>query len=299
MSAISNSIVPQSTKDNIPIAQTKRITRIVSNTQKRNNHLYQLIADLKNRGYPEKSLRFVKNVINNGLREFQREPSSSKVIPLILEYNDDWIPLIDIIKNLRPILNQLEIRIPIYWRRTKNIKDMLVKSNILEKQPNIPPNIVTTISDDNRNRKIQKRTHKCYKIGCKTCPMINTSREYKSVVTGLSYFIKSATTCRSSNVVYLIGCSLCQRQYVGETKCQLNTRLAGHRTCIKHSSKYPNPVATHFNICGIKNLTIQALESCSSDKERKRREMFYISQLVTDSPHGINEDYAMNSKTFK
>ena len=43
------------------------------------------------------------------------------------------------------------------------------------------------------------------------------------------------TNCRTQNVVYLISCGKCGKQYVGETKGPLNIRMNGHRDETKQS----------------------------------------------------------------
>ena len=50
----------------------------------------------------------------------------------------------------------------------------------------------------------------------------------------------------SANVVYLISCCKCQKQYVGETKGPLNLRMNGHRDYWKHCRFERSPVAEHF-----------------------------------------------------
>ena len=46
---------------------------------------------------------------------------------------------------------------------------------------------------------------------------------------------KSYVTCNSSNIIYLITCSNCFIQYVGETAQQLNIRFSTHRASMSGS----------------------------------------------------------------
>ena len=50
-------------------------------------------------------------------------------------------------------------------------------------------------------------------------------------------------------LIYLIECKNCAKQYIGETKRQLNERFGEHRRSIlnHHHLINPTPVSTHFN----------------------------------------------------
>ena len=53
-------------------------------------------------------------------------------------------------------------------------------------------------------------------------------------------------TCMSSNVIYAIACSRCEKIYIGETKRRQADRFTEHPLSIKIN--FPGlPVAAHFN----------------------------------------------------
>ena len=85
-------------------------------------------------------------------------------------------------------------------------------------------------------------------------------------------------TCKTSNVVYCITCKFCNKQYIGETKKQLNTRISGHRFDITNlkTSLVSQAQTEHFNQENHdykKHLKISILESAfKTDRERKHRE---------------------------
>ena len=58
--------------------------------------------------------------------------------------------------------------------------------------------------------------------------------------------LKGDTNCRTQNVVYLISCGKCGKQYVGETKGPLNIRMNGHRDDWRHKRFEISPVGQHF-----------------------------------------------------
>jgi len=78
---------------------------------------------------------------------------------------------------------------------------------------------------------------KCNSKKCKTCKILITDKEFTSNLINKTYSTRSFDdlTCKSSNVVYGLECSLCGMLYVGETKGQLNKRMNGHRSEINHA----------------------------------------------------------------
>ena len=65
------------------------------------------------------------------------------------------------------------------------------------------------------------------KIACVTSGLTET---FQSTVTGQSLKVHTAATCTTKNLVYLIECRICSKQYIGETE---NTCLNGHRSDVK------------------------------------------------------------------
>ena len=100
--------------------------------------------------------------------------------------------------------------------------------------------------------------------------------------------------CKSKNLIYLIECKKCTKQYIGETKRQLHERFGEHRRSIQnhHQLTKPTPVSAHFNQPGhsINHLLLTPLELIHSkrDSVRKAREAHLINKATTLEPLGIN-----------
>ena len=97
-----------------------------------------------------------------------------------------------------------------------------------------------------------------------------------------------------ANVVYLISCGKCGKQYVGETKGPLNIRMNGHRDDWRHKRFERSPTAEHFCLQGhdfLSHASVCCLESNSEwkDNARKSRESYWIRRLNTLNPSGINK----------
>lgn len=110
-----------------------------------------------------------------------------------------------------------------------------------------------------------------------------------------NFGIKHSLDCKSSNVIYLISCLKCQKQYVGETMQCLNSRFYKHSSDIRLNRD--SPVGQHFSSQGhdINDLTISAIEQVGDQgndelnkMKRLEREKFWIGKLGTQTPHGLN-----------
>lgn len=134
-------------------------------------------------------------------------------------------------------------------------------------------------------------THKvgpCNSGRCGTCPHFPPAGSFQSTKTNKTFLIKQNLSCDSKNVVYLITCSRCDIQYVGQTSLSLRDRFTRHRFDINH--KLLKPVANHFNSPhhSIQDCTIIPIEQISDPSDLLHREQFWIKTLKTISPEGLN-----------
>ena len=130
----------------------------------------------------------------------------------------------------------------------------------------------------------------------------STHRLYKSV-----FFDSSCKyDCSTSNCIYLITCSNCKLQYVGETSQTLRHRFATHRQGINkpNTDVKCRRLSDHFNIgiCKNKQYTVQIIETLegsgklnngsediSISRKRREKEKNYMLTLRTVYPYGLND----------
>ena len=112
------------------------------------------------------------------------------------------------------------------FKRPKNLKDHVVQTKL-----------------DNLPSKSSFKT--CINKRCKLCPYTSTTESFSSTTTSRCYYIFQGMGCKTRNVVYLITCKSCSKQYVGETKDPLNIRINGHRSSI-YTNDQESPIGPHF-----------------------------------------------------
>ena len=135
---------------------------------------------------------------------------------------------------------------------------------------------------------------------CLTCSIVPNVQNFTGSVFDQIYAINAELDCSSENIIYLYTCTLCDKQYVGETGKTLRDRNNRHRTAItclnredalyEHLVRY-HPRVNHslelYKLTAIEqvpNLGSEALNRL----RRLEREYCWIDTLCTFEPHGLN-----------
>ena len=134
---------------------------------------------------------------------------------------------------------------------------------------------------------------------CRYCPLLNVSGSFTCKTNNQILQSKINVNCQTSNCIYLITCSNCGIQYVGQTKNKILTRFNSHHYDIQHNSD--TTVARHFNKCPRNNpakfegLVISVLcfirsppDTKSGQTERDMEEKRWIHRLSSVVPRGLN-----------
>jgi hypothetical protein len=112
-----------------------------------------------------------------------------------------------------------------------------------------------------------------------------------STANGYRLKITQNIDCKTTGIIYLITCSNCSKQYIGETGNSANIRFRGHFQDIKENQGF-KPVSNHFNELNHtrENVTITLLRKITSgdNNRRKRAEDVLIRQYGTYFPAGLN-----------
>ncbi len=217
--------------------------------------------------------------------------NTQKRIPLILTFNAAN-------PNLNKIINK-------HWHLAENCtnKDAFPEKPIIayRRSKNLSDKLVWARCGPHPENRQQSIIHDrlCKKPWlCKFCPKPSQSRTYKNTTTGREYKGPAKYTCKTENIIYLITCKTCGKQYVGETYRAFETRMKEHLRYIRNPSQYEEPTGRHFNQNG-DNITdfqcrvIYKFEGIPQryDHRRIEKEEFLIAQLKTRNPSGINDRY--------
>ena len=275
---------PHHNKSSIPYSQALRLRCICSDDSDLQIRIEKLQFYLEQRGYK-------KEALIPQLERARAKPREDCLLPTAKKQQDPQIPLVVTYAPTLPSLGKITRQhhhilhlsertkqaFPqpptVAYRRPKNLRDLLVRADLAPRANHPPGNTP------------------CGRSRCKTCPALMTTDIFTSHCTGKTYTLRTAATCKSKDVVYLIQCKRCGLQYVGETEQALNERLNSHRSDIKRKN-IDKPVAAHFNKPGHSStdLAVMVIDQLWGNDSviRKIREERWITILQTASPGGLN-----------
>ena len=126
------------------------------------------------------------------------------------------------------------------FKRENNLRDCFIRSKLYR---------------DDKTAKTPGTTS-CHRPRCNTCSHVTLGNTIRGPLR--NWNVLGSYTCISSNVIYAITCTRCEKIYFGETKMRLADRFTEHLRSIKLN--FPGPlVATHFNSSDILFLTLKYL----------------------------------------
>ena len=174
-----------------------------------------------------------------------QEPNSAKTdrTPFVTSFNPA-LPKISSVVNKYTTLLQATANCKkafskppvIAYRCNASLRDLLVHS---------------TLSHENSSSQQPAGIKKCNHPRCLTCSFLQEGQtNYTFFTTNENRKITDSISCHSKNLIYMIECTKCHLQYIGETKRQLNERFGEHRRSIlnHHQLSITTPVSSHFKV---------------------------------------------------
>jgi hypothetical protein len=316
-----DSFHPKHTTNGIVQSQLIRFKRLSSNYSNYLEAAKTLFYSLINRGYTRtelwkrfKYVWFEHIDKNNNTTRNDNTQENNKILPIIVPYNSVGKKLAIAYRNNLSDNTDLHSYKPIVaYTNHKNLRKLLVRSKLLPTD-----RIVNNSRSINFNRIQNTSTQtssnsgyfqQCTQPRCLTCKLhsMNTTT-FSSTRYKHTHYIKQNITCKTTNIIYLITCRVCNIQYVGETSRSLAVRLTEHRSNIKTNKD--TPIGHHFNSVGHNETDIQAIaiehissttdtmdqedfeayldSYCTDMNNRRTREKYWQILLGTIHPQGLN-----------
>lgn len=284
---------PRHTFTGVLKAQLLRFKRISSSRSDYSDACSTLFAALQKRNYSKSLLRKMKRDIwNSNDHLCTKNKKQKQVLPIVIPYNQIGIQLA---RSWKSIISQGQLldedsRLITAFCNGNNLGKKLIRSSLTVS--------ISSTNTDTQKRKLHGTSTsnskpgsvRCPNIRCKACAYIVETSTFSSTYNKRKFKLKSRFTCASTNIIYLVTCSKCYKQYVGETGRSLRDRVTDHVSCIK--LKKDTPIGLHFNHAGhsLKDFTILAIEQFEQNSEASRRikEHTWQHLLQTAHPLGIN-----------
>ncbi|CAJ0942722.1 unnamed protein product [Ranitomeya imitator] len=286
-----DSFHPRRMINSIPKSQIHRVHKIVSDPSLKAQRTTEMQSKFQNRGYPPQVLNLTQNTR-------RRENPMGPRIPFVHQYHpaayrihrsihQHW----HILKTAYPTIEKFKNPFLPCFRRARNIRDTLVRADI---GPSRSPSSQRFLCNP------KKGTFPC--LNCNQCSNVLKGDTIYHPYTRKMYNINNSFTCNSNFVVYLIKCP-CGLLYVGETTQAIKDRISKHKSTIRCKNLLL-PIPDHFSSKGhsVSQLRFQVIEQVTPPRRGgdrisilKRREAFWIHELNTLSPKGLNRDYDLQS----
>ena len=280
-------------------SQLLRIRRNCAQNEEFEKHISALHIAYRERGYPEAQLQTdltkVRSINRSSLltpKEHNEENSEAMVCTL--PYNqlnvnarkivlEHWYILSD-----SPRLGTAFETPPTFgYTRPKNFRDILCSSKF--EYPKDQRAVTGT--------SLNLHGETCTREHCKWCEKITQNQRIKSCQTKDKHrkILPIEVDCGSCNLIYVITCVNCRKQYVGETKRSFRDRITEHDRDIR--LKKDTTLSKHFNAphmkCSWDNIKLDIVELIFGDPTHKsnlrlQRETNWIVSLQTLEPQGLN-----------
>ena len=247
---------------NIPFNLSKRICAIVSDQKTREKRLSELSSFLEDLNYP-------KEIIRQGIK---KATEIDRITLLESATKKDECNLIPFISYNNPLDNEIFK----YIKSNFNIltSDPRMKT-VLQNQRVInckkqPPNLKSILTKSRYCRTIQPPSvKKCGRPRCTICSIILTGDKFV-FQNGKFIMIKFDMDCSALNCIYVIRCSHCGLEYIGETK-DFRARIALHRSHINNPHYGFLKVSFHIRNCSNCSFEIMPIFKLFTDCPTKRK----------------------------
>lgn len=244
---------PKHTFKGIIKSQLIRFRRICNKETDETQATTTLFKALRERGYSRSFLRTIhKSHVKGTPRQTNMGSNQARIIPLITTFS-----------NYGQSVN---------WQIKQTFSEVTKRLTLFQNYE--------IISAFKRNPNL-----KDFLVRSKLGPRETNIKQSKNRKTGYRN-----TELHTKNGVYAIACKKCGKQYVGETKNVLQTRLAQHKRNITDGRGTQTHLVQHFRKHGPQNMIMRQLEHNAewSTGQRKRKEKIWIRKLNTVHPHGLN-----------
>ncbi|KAG8440413.1 hypothetical protein GDO86_006243 [Hymenochirus boettgeri] len=282
-----DSFHPPHVKTSIVRSQFIRVLRITNDPILQDRRLNEMQARLAQRGYPRSLLTKERSILQPEKNKRDKE----NCLVFATKYNVASNEISHIIKKHWHILRQSYPDITefqdmpiVAYKRATTIGNKLVKTDAPKKTP------LTFLG-----------TPKIGIFPCRSCVQCTFVQKFDRFVhptTQRTYELKNFLTCDTDFCIYVLRCP-CGLLYVGETTQKVKGRISQHRSSIRCGHSHL-PVPQHYAVAGhsCDQLTFFVVEQiCKQRRGRnrvlklKQREVFWIHELNTLWPNGLNRDY--------
>jgi len=129
----------------------------------------------------------------------------------------------------------------ITYKRNTNLSQLLVRAKL---DHYVNTNLASTSVSIQRPSSFPAKNISCRNEQCSTCPQLSHKSYYSSYQTKEYFSIPDIYSCDTTSAIYLLQCTICNKQYVGETHVTIRNRMKHHRN--KAKTALNRPIYAHL-----------------------------------------------------
>jgi len=253
---------PRHIKRNIPFTLARRIRMLCEEKNTRKTRYEELKKRLTNKGFPDfiidEGIRKAENITDEEINTTRGKDEDERIVA-ISTHNPNNPNMESLVQSSIGILQS-----------SQKMENTLKKKRIIfaKRQPPSLKGLLcrAAFSSNQQNSVVSK----CGK-NCETCKLINEGSSILITSTNKSFYVKYNMNCNTRNVLYIITCGGCNKQYIGETGNELKTRMTVHRQQIRDVTTRKLAVSSHIATCGKGKFSVFPFYKMQSDNTIERR----------------------------
>ena len=100
---------------------------------------------------------------------------------------------------------------------------------------------------------------------CVCCPYLLKASSYLFKRVNKVFFLKINFNCESRNLIYVVICQECHKEYIGETDCLVKERKSVYRQHIRQPQYQQIKVEEHLRFCSSEEFQMQLFVKIVND----------------------------------
>ena len=299
---------PPGTGKGIAVGEAIRYARTNTFQSDFDNSITQHIRQMNVRGYTSEYITTAIQAVKHNYRHRTHLPKVNKRPVFVTRFSTSASKVIKTIRHnwhyIRedPTVGKFFPHYPIMaFKKNANLKRILVRARIKpddlthmgDIQLQLAHQPITDLPIADLMHPPKNKISFCPIQRCFLHKYLSKSLRITSTTTNRSFRVRGQFTCNTKNVIYLIQCKNCRKQYVGQTSTCIRHRISQH---VNNKSSTSSTVDQHFAIPGhtmlvqpIEQITTNSTDSTATIRDKLyQRERYWIDKFKCVYPQGLN-----------
>ena len=240
----------------------------------KNTRFHELKDSLKRKHYPtnviDKAISAARDLTREELLNYKDRQKKTN-LTFISTHNPNNANIVKVVRETIPYLQTVEC-----------LQKVLCEKQIIfaKRQPQNLKSLLSSAKYTSSTNDCVYSVNKC-SINCETCKLLLEGSTVTFYNSDCIFHVKCSFTCTSKNLIYVITCSNCKNQYIGETGRDLRSRMNTHRQQIRDPNLRHLKVSKHIAQCSNGKFTVFPFYQMKVENktQREAKEQYFIDKF--------------------